>query len=45
MAAAFLCMQPGTIKLFAFPMAMPGGGTAALLTQVGIGGIDAVIYC
>lgn len=38
MVAAFLFMQPGTMKLFAFPMAMPGGGTAALLTQVGIGG-------
>jgi putative oxidoreductase len=37
--AGFLFMQPGTMKLFAFPIGMPpNGGTAPLLTQLGIGG-------
>jgi Predicted membrane protein len=40
MAAAFMFMLTGTVKLFAFPMGMPpDGGTATLLSQVGIGGI------
>jgi putative oxidoreductase len=38
--AALLFMQSGTMKLFAFPMGMPpDGGTAKLMTEVGIGGI------
>jgi putative oxidoreductase len=37
--AAFMFMQPGTMKLFAFPMGMPPhGGTAPLLSQMGVGG-------
>jgi putative oxidoreductase len=37
---AFLFIQNGTMKLFAFPMGMPpDGGTAPLMTQTGIGGI------
>ena len=39
-AAAFLFIAHGTMKLFAFPIGMPpDGSTARLLTQVGIGGI------
>jgi putative oxidoreductase len=37
--AALMFLQAGTIKLFGWPMAMPGGATAQLMTQVGIGGI------
>ncbi len=38
--AAFMFIQAGTMKLFAFPMGMPpDGSTAQLLSQVGIGGI------
>jgi len=38
--AAFLFIQVGKAKLFAFPGAvMPGGGTAPLMTQVGIAGL------
>ena len=38
--AAFLFMQAGTMKLFAFPIGMPpNGGTAPLMSQIGIGGI------
>ena len=38
--AAFLFMQFGTAKLFAFPAAiMPGGGTAPLTTLPGIAGV------
>ncbi len=38
--AAFLFMQVGTAKLFAFPAAiMPGGGTAPIASLVGIAGI------
>ncbi len=33
----------GTSKLFAFPVATPQGGTASLLSQVGIGGLLEVI--
>ena len=39
MVAAFLFMQPGTMKLFGFPMPMPGGMKLTLLSQMGIGGI------
>ena len=41
--AAFMFMQSGTMKLFGFPMAMPDGKTAMLLTQVGIAGILEVV--
>ena len=38
--AAFIFIPTGTMKLFAFPMGMPpDGGTAKLMSQVGIGGI------
>src|SRR5205807_7289603 len=38
--AAFLFMQFGTAKLFAFPAAiMPGGGTAPIMSLPGIAGI------
>ncbi len=38
--AAFLFMQVGTAKLFAFPGAiMPGGGTAPLASLAGIAGV------
>jgi len=37
--AAFLFIQYGTMKLFGVPMAMPGGTTASLMTQTGIGGL------
>lgn len=37
--AAFMFIQAGTTKLFGWPMAMPDGTTAQLLTQVGIGAI------
>jgi putative oxidoreductase len=38
--AAFLFMQFGTAKLFAFPAAvMPGGGTAPLASLAGIAGL------
>ena len=41
--AALMFVQYGTMKLFGWPMAMPGGATAPLLTQVGIGGILEVV--
>jgi len=38
--AAFMFMQAGTMKLFAFPIGMPpDGGTAQLMSQVGIAGV------
>jgi len=38
--AAFMFMLAGTMKLFAFPVGMPpNGGTAPLLSQIGIGGV------
>lgn len=38
--AAFMFIQAGTMKLFAFPVGMPpDGSTAKLFTQVGIGGV------
>lgn len=40
MVAAFMFMQAGTLKLFAFPIGMPpDGGTAVLMSQVGLAGI------
>ena len=42
--AAFMFIQPGTMKLLAFPVGMPpDGGTAPLLSQVGIGGVLEVV--
>ncbi len=39
-AAAFMFIQPGTMKLFAFPMGLPPhGGTAALFSQMGLAGV------
>jgi putative oxidoreductase len=39
-AAAFIFIQAGTIKLFAFPMGMPPhGSTAPLLSELGVAGI------
>ncbi len=35
----FLFIWPGSMKLFAYPMAMPGGMRAPLLSQIGIGGV------
>ena len=38
--AAFMFIQAGTMILFAFPVGMPpDGGTAQLMSQIGIGGI------
>ena len=35
--AALMFMQAGTVKLFGWPMAMPGGGSPPLMSQIGIG--------
>lgn len=38
--AAFMFIQAGTMKLFAFPIGMPpDGGTAELMSQTGIGAV------
>jgi putative oxidoreductase len=38
--SAFMFIQAGTMKLFAFPVGMPrGGGTAGLLSEIGLAGI------
>lgn len=38
--AAFMFMQAGTAKLFAFPMALlPGGGTVRVASQLGVAAI------
>ena len=38
--AAFMFIQAGTMKLFAFPMGMPPNGeTARLFTEIGLAGI------
>ena len=38
--AAFVFMQSGTMKLFAFPVGVPpNGGTVPLISQAGLGGI------
>jgi putative oxidoreductase len=38
--AAFMFILAGTSKLFAFPIGMPpNGGTANLMSQIGIGGL------
>jgi putative oxidoreductase len=36
---AFMFIQEGTMKLFSWPMAMPGGATLTLASEVGVGGI------
>ena len=42
--AAFLFLQIGTAKLFAFPAAvMPGGGTASLTSRAGVAGALEVV--
>jgi putative oxidoreductase len=42
--AAFMFLQSGTMKLFAWPMGMPpDNSTADLLTQTGIGGMLEVV--
>ncbi len=42
--AAFTFMLHGTSKLFAFPVGIPpDGGTAALMSQAGIGGLLEVV--
>ena len=35
--AALMFMQAGTVKLFGWPMSMPGGGSPPLMSQIGIG--------
>ncbi|HEX4628328.1 MAG TPA: DoxX family protein [Gemmatimonadales bacterium] len=38
--AAFIIMQPGAAKLFAFPVAvMPGGGTVPIVSLLGLAGM------
>ena len=37
--AAFMFMQAGTMKLFGWPMAMPGGGTPPMFSQMWIGAV------
>jgi putative oxidoreductase len=37
--AALMFLQAGTVKLFGWPMAMPGGGSPPLMSQVGIGAL------
>jgi putative oxidoreductase len=41
--AAFMFLTAGTVKLFAFPVPMPGGVQVHVLSQVGIGGILEVV--
>jgi putative oxidoreductase len=42
--AAFMFIQPGTSKLFAFPIGMPPtGDTAQLMSQIGIGGLLEIV--
>lgn len=41
--AAFMFLLAGTSKLFAFPVGMPNGATAPLLSQIGIGGVLEVV--
>ncbi|MEP6655286.1 MAG: DoxX family protein [Myxococcales bacterium] len=43
-AAAFMFMLAGTMKVFAFPQGMPPNGVrASLLSQIGIGGLLEVV--
>ena len=42
--AAFIFILSGTMKIFAFPAGMPpDGGTAPLMSQIGIGGILEIV--
>jgi putative oxidoreductase len=41
--AASMFMMAGTVKLFAFPMPMPGGSQIQLMSQIGIGGLLEVV--
>ncbi|MBN8730548.1 MAG: DoxX family protein [Acidobacteria bacterium] len=42
--AAFIFMQSGTMKTFAFPVGVPpNGGTVPLASQVGVGGVLEVV--
>src|SRR5262249_1724541 len=41
--AAFMFMLAGTTKTLAFPSGMPGGATAPLFSQIGIGGVLEVV--
>jgi putative oxidoreductase len=42
--AAFIYMQSGTMKTFAFPIGVPpNGGTVPLASQVGVGGVLEVV--
>src|SRR5689334_14278800 len=41
--AAFMFIEPGTMKLFGWPMAMPGGGTVPLMSQMGIGAVLEIV--
>lgn len=42
--AAFMFMLNGTVIIFAFPIGMPpDGGTAQLISQIGVGGLLEVI--
>jgi len=37
--SALFFLQAGTMKLFAIPAAMPGGGTVPLMSQLGVGAL------
>jgi putative oxidoreductase len=37
--AALMFIMAGTVKLFAFPMPMPGGATAPVLSEIWVGGV------
>jgi putative oxidoreductase len=41
--AAFMFLQAGTMKLFGWPMAMPGGGALPIMSQMWIGGVLEVV--
>jgi len=42
--AAFIFLQSGTMKIFAFPVGVPpNGGTVPLASQVGVGGVLEVV--
>jgi putative oxidoreductase len=41
--AALMFMQNGTMKLFGWPAAMPGGATVPLMSQIGVGGTLEVV--
>lgn len=41
--AAFMFIQPGTMKLFGWPMAMPGGSTVPLMSQMGVGSVLEIV--